>query len=94
MRLRALPQYRDTSIIVVSADTSRGRDDLRSSKLNVLDWLNKPVDFDRLVQLLVGPVAHEVNRRPRILHVDEDNIVARALGEIGDVVTVLSLIHI
>jgi signal transduction histidine kinase len=91
VRLRALPQYRDTSIIVVSADTSRGRDDLRSSKLNVLDWLNKPVDFDRLVQLLVGPVAHEVNRRPRILHVDEDNIVARALGEIGDVVTVNSI---
>ena len=49
VRLRALPQYRDTSIIVVSGDPSRGRDDLRSSKLNVLDWLNKPVDLDRLV---------------------------------------------
>jgi signal transduction histidine kinase len=91
VRLRALPQYRDTSIIVVSADTSRGRDDSRSSKLNVLDWLNKPVDFDRLVRLLAKPVAIEVNRRPRILHVDEDNAVARALSEIGDVVTVNSI---
>jgi signal transduction histidine kinase len=91
VRLRALPQYRDTPIIVVSGDPSGGRDDLRSSKLNVLDWLNKPVDFDRLVRLLAMPVVHEANRRPRILHVDEDNTVARALGEIGDVVTVNSI---
>ena len=91
VRLRALPQYRDTSIIVVSADPSRGRDDLRSSKLNIVDWLNKPVDFDRLVRLLAEPVVHEANRRPRILHVDEDNAVAHALSEIGDVVTVNSI---
>jgi DNA-binding NtrC family response regulator len=49
------------------------------------------VDFDRLVRLLAKPVAHEANRRPRILHVDEDNVVARALSEIGDVVTVNSI---
>jgi DNA-binding response OmpR family regulator len=86
-----LPQYRDTPIIVVSADTSRGRDDLRSPKLNVLDWLNKPVDFERLVRLLPKRAARDANKRPRILHVDEDNAVARALGEIGDVVTVNSI---
>ncbi len=91
VRLRELPQYRETPIIVVSGDTSRGRDDLRSSKLNVLDWLNKPVDFDRLARLLAKPVAREANRRPRILHVDEDNAVARALSAIGDVVTVNSI---
>lgn len=90
VRLRELPQYRDTSIIVVSADPSRGREDLRSSKLNVLDWLNKPVDFDRLMRLLQKP-AVRANRRPRILHVDEDDIVARALGDIADVVTVNSI---
>jgi signal transduction histidine kinase len=91
VRLRELPQYRETPIVVVSGDTSRGRDDLRSSKLDVLDWLNKPVDFDRLVRLLAKPVAREANRRPRILHVDEDNAVAHALGAIGDVVTVNSI---
>ncbi len=49
------------------------------------------MDFDRLVRLLAEPVAHEANRRPRILHVDEDNAVAHALGEIGDVVKVNSI---
>ena len=93
VRLRALPQYRDTAIIVVSGDPSRGRDDLRSSKLNVLDWLTKPVEFDRLVRLLAEPIVHGPNRRPRILHVDKDSAVARALGEIGDVVTVNSIVE-
>ena len=88
VRLRALPQYRDTPIIVVSGDPGSGRDDPRASQLSVLDWLNKPVDLDRLVRILVKPTAQQANRRPRILHVDEDNAVARALSEIGDVVTV------
>ena len=91
VRLREMPQYHDTPIVVVSGDTSRGRDDSRSSKLNVLDWLNKPVDFDRLVRLLAKPIVQKANRRPQILHVDEDNAVARALSDIGDVVTVNSL---
>src|SRR3984885_14395399 len=69
VHLRALPQYHDTPIIVVSGDPSCGRDDLRSSKLNVLDWLSKPVDLDRLVRLLAKPVVREGSRRPRILHV-------------------------
>jgi DNA-binding response OmpR family regulator len=64
---------------------------LRSSKLNVLDWLNKPVDFHRLVRLLDKPAVTEVRHRPRILHVDEDSAVARALSEVGDVVTVNSI---
>jgi PAS domain S-box-containing protein len=56
VRLRALPQYWDTPIIVVSADPDRGRSDQRSAKLNVLDWLNKPVDFDRLMRVLTKTV--------------------------------------
>jgi signal transduction histidine kinase len=91
VRLRELSQYRDTPIIVISADIGRGRDDLRSSKLNVLDWLNKPVDFDRLMRLLGGLAVRDPSRRPRILHVDEDNLVARALSKIADVVTVSSI---
>jgi len=61
LRLRQLPQYSDTPIIVVSADPSPGRDDVRSSKLNVVDWLKKPVDFARLVQGLPKPVIHHAS---------------------------------
>jgi signal transduction histidine kinase len=91
LRLREMPEYRDTPIVVVSADPDRGRGDSRSSELNVLDWLDKPVDFDRLRRVLTKPPAREANRRPRILHFNNANIVARALSEIADVVSVHSI---
>jgi DNA-binding response OmpR family regulator len=91
LRLRELPGYGETPIVVVSSDPSRGRNDLRSSKLNVLDWLNKPLDFDQLMRVLTKPVRHGAGRRPLILHIDGDNAVAQALGEIGDVVSISSI---
>jgi DNA-binding response OmpR family regulator len=91
LRLRAQAQHHDTPIIVVSGDPSWGYDDVRSSKLNVLDWLGKPVDFERLVEVLTASVASELNERPRILHVDDDHemltIVAAALSTTADVVS-------
>jgi len=91
LRLRELPRYGETPIIVVSADPSPGRHDLRSSKLNVLDWLNKPVDFNQLMRVLTKPILRGASGRPAILHIDGDNTVARALGEIGDVVSINSI---
>jgi PAS domain S-box-containing protein len=76
LRLRAQAQYHDTPIIVVSVDPSQGRDDVRSSRLNVLGWLGKPVDFDHLVQVLRESIASEENKPPRILHVDVDHDVS------------------
>jgi CheY-like chemotaxis protein len=91
LRLRELPQYRDTPIIVVSGDTLRGRDDLRSSKLNILEWVNKPINFEHLVRVLTKPAKREAPRRPRILHIDDDNVVAQALGRIAEVISVNSI---
>jgi PAS domain S-box-containing protein len=95
LRLRAQAQYRSTPIIVVSGEPSRGRDDARSSRLNVLGWLSKPVDFERLVRVLKDSIALESNKRPRILHVDDDHdvlaIVAEALRATTDVVSVDSI---
>jgi nitrogen-specific signal transduction histidine kinase/ActR/RegA family two-component response regulator len=61
LQLRQLPQYCDTPVIVVSSDPNRGRDDIRSSKLNVADWLQKPVDFERLVRGLPKPAPRQAN---------------------------------
>ena len=94
-RLRTQPHYHNTPIIVVSADPKRGRDDTRSSALNVLDWLSKPVDIDRLVRVLDRPIVRLTRERPRILHVDNDrdvlHLVARALASSADVMSVESI---
>lgn len=93
LRLRGQARYHDTPIFVVSGDPSGGRDDLRSSGLNVLACLRKPVDFEQLVAVLKASIAP--NRRPRILHVDDDHdmlaVAARALHILADVVSIDSL---
>jgi DNA-binding response OmpR family regulator len=52
VQLRALTEYADTPIIVVSANATLGRTDARSSELKVFHWLCKPVDFDYLMRVL------------------------------------------
>jgi DNA-binding response OmpR family regulator len=64
LHLRAQAKYHDTPIIVVSVDPGRGRDDVRSSRLNVLGWLSKPVDFEHLVKVLKTSIAPDSNERP------------------------------
>ena len=74
-----------TPIVVISADAARGRNDIRSSSLDVLDWLNKPIDTGQLVEVLKRPLARNGGKRPSILHIDDDasvrEIVAEAIGE-------------
>jgi PAS domain S-box-containing protein len=93
--LRAQPRYHNTPIVVVSADPKRGRDDKRSSTLNVLDWLQKPVDTERLLHVLSRPIVRDNYVRPRILHLDDDRdvlrLVAQALGSTAEVVSVESI---
>jgi DNA-binding response OmpR family regulator/nitrogen-specific signal transduction histidine kinase len=95
LSLRTQLQYQDTPIIVVSIDPIRGRDDVRSPKLNVLSWFSKPVDFHHLVLVLTTSIASEAHKRPCILHVDDDRnvltLVAQAFSTVADVVSVDSI---
>jgi DNA-binding response OmpR family regulator len=79
--LRGEPRYQNTPIVVISADPARGRDDLRSSSLHVLDWLNKPIDVGHLVEVLERPLARGTARRLHILHVDDDASVLRFVAD-------------
>jgi DNA-binding response OmpR family regulator len=93
--LRGEPRYQNTPIVVISADPARGRDDLRSSSLHVLDWLNKPIDIGHLVEVLDRPLARGGARRLQILHVDDDEsvlgYVADAVGQNCQVTSVVSV---
>jgi PAS domain S-box-containing protein len=93
--LRAQPQHHNTPIVVLSADAARGRDDIRSSSLDVLDWLNKPVDIPQLVEVLGRPLARGAGKRAHVLHIDDDadvlGVVAEALGRTCEVTSVSSI---
>jgi DNA-binding response OmpR family regulator len=60
-----------------------------------LDWLDTPIDVARLVRVLDRPIARNGKTRPRILHVDADakllRAVAAALGARAEVMSVASI---
>jgi DNA-binding response OmpR family regulator/anti-sigma regulatory factor (Ser/Thr protein kinase) len=91
--LRGQPHHGETPIVVISGDPARGRDDVRAPRLNILEWLNKPIDFARLTGILLA--ATSPRRRPLVLHVDDDPdvlaLVARELGPMADVISADSI---
>ena len=96
LHIRSNPHHRDTPVIVIAGDPDRGRTDVRSSHLNVLDWLRKPLDFEHLVQILGVALPPEQPKRLRILHVDDDRdvlaLVTHALRSTADVISADSLV--
>ena len=95
-QLRAQPQIYNTLLVVLSADLSPAHDEAQpSTLLNILDWLDTPIDVGRLVRVLDRPIVRNGNTRPRILHVDSDpellRVVANALGAKAEVMSVDSI---
>jgi PAS domain S-box-containing protein len=91
VRLRAQRDYRDIPIIVTSGDADQGRGDVRSSRLNILRWLGKPIAFGPMIEILKAATALPPRERPRILHVDDDHdvlaLVNQELRSMADVIS-------
>jgi PAS domain S-box-containing protein len=87
--LRSLPKTRDTPIIAVSSGSGSGGED--ATFLEVVDWLDKPVDIGRLSRALEWG-NQSFAGRPHILHIDDDPAelrrVAEALGDTAEIVSV------
>jgi len=90
LRLRALPYHGQMPIVVISGDPERGLSDVRSSRLNILEWFNKPIDFAHLTRTLQAATAPK-RARPRILHIDDNrdtlDVVARKLSPMAEVIS-------
>lgn len=95
-QLRAQPQIYNTLLVILSADLNQAHKGERpSTLLNIVDWLDSPIDVTRLVRVLDWPIARNGNTRPRILHVDSDpqllRVVANVLGTKAEVMSVDSI---
>lgn len=91
--LRAGPGTRDLPVVVVSADTARGM--ARGGALEVVDWMEKPFDQSRLRSAVAAIYKRQSERKPRILHVDDDpdilDVTAAALGTGAEITAADSL---
>jgi len=91
--IRELRQQEATAtlpIVVVSAKAQQGQEDLRGNSFKVIDWLDKPIDQNRLMLSLRQALHQRSSPRPRILHVENDvdilQVVAAILQETVDIV--------
>ena len=88
--IRARRDIQGVPIVVVSADAARGADP-SSRAFDVVEWMEKPVDPDRLAELVRGAVGNKGQGRAVILHVDDDRdireLVATALSGVGEVLS-------
>jgi PAS domain S-box-containing protein len=89
--LRGQHPGQKTLVIVACHDPQGTRDIERSRGLDVVAWIDKPVDSERLTGLLRSSLAPRRQTRPRILHVDDDRdvlgAIAHELGMIADVIS-------
>ena len=91
VRLRAQMHNRYIPIIVIAGDPDQGRSDVRSSRLNVLRWLNKPIAFEPFINILKVAITAPQRRRPRILHIDDDyDVLALVNHELRSIADVIS----
>ena len=90
--LRAAPGTRDLPIIVVSGTVDHNGD---GPLLDLVDWLEKPVDFSRLRAALQAALDRNPGAAPVILHVDDDQdlleVARGVLGRAGEVIAATSL---
>lgn len=80
--LREDPGTRDLPVVVVSASAAEGHVRLNTETLSVADWLQKPIDENRLVSTLRS-VVDGYAERPRVLHVEDDPDVRQVAAAIA-----------
>ena len=84
--LRARPETRGLPVVMVSGDVGRGM--ARGRSLEVIDWMEKPFDQNR-VHSAVEAISR-AGSRPRVLHVDDDRdileVTRAALSGAADVI--------
>jgi PAS domain S-box-containing protein len=84
-------------VIVVSGMKLGGLRELNGTILNVVDWLDKPIDQQRLLSAVRRAVrrTHGTDNTVRVLHVEDDRdfiqVFAALLGPLFEVVPALSL---
>ncbi len=90
--LRKSAKTRDLPILVISADVSQGL--AQAASLDVLDWIEKPLEIDRLLRA-IQTATDKPEGRPLVLHVEDEtdvcSVTASALAGVAIVESARSL---
>jgi DNA-binding response OmpR family regulator len=81
--LRANPATASLPIVVVCADTDNGQLRLNGGVTPLVGWLSKPVDQNKLLEVVRGSMRALPGHRPRVLHVEDDGDVRKIVSSIA-----------
>lgn len=70
--LRAATATQSLPVIFVSAEADKGRKELNGAAVGVLDWLQKPIDPQRLLQAIRIAARRSRETAATVLHVEDD----------------------
>jgi PAS domain S-box-containing protein len=80
--LRTREATRTLPVIVITARSRSAGDGASVSALQLADWLQKPIDPQRLLQSIRSVLSPARDRRARILHVEDDESLTRLVDEL------------
>jgi len=90
-QIRAQPRTRLLPVIIVSAKASESADRINGSAINIVDWLDKPLDDDRMAAAVRSAIAMNAQSTPRILHIEDDPDLIQIVGrQVGSHVSIVS----
>lgn len=78
--LRSQERTRLLPIVVVSAKAQQGREELSEAGFAVVDWLDKPIDQNRLIGVCKQAVSQNPNAKLKILHIEDNVDVSQVVG--------------
>ncbi|MES2218219.1 MAG: PAS domain S-box protein [Pseudomonadota bacterium] len=94
-QLRDDEKTRSLPVIVLSVLAQTGRALLNGDAISVIDWLDKPVDFNKLLKSIERIKQQHPDKMPRILHVEDNpdtrQIIATLLQEQAQIIPADSL---
>lgn len=94
-RLRRIPRHAETPIIATCTGLDQGRDDIKFANVNIVDWIDNPLDVEQLRGQIKESIDRSEIRPARILHVNDDPHVLAAAARVrrtdGVVVAVRSI---
>ncbi len=86
---RTIPGLREVPIMVVSANASAAGAEVNGGVFGVVDWLDKPINEDRLREGVRSAIANASKGIQRVLHVEDDADTAQVVGAVlGELATV------
>lgn len=89
--LRSMQAKADLPVIIISAVADEARKTLNGAAVGIIDWLEKPIDTMRLHAAIARIGQHTTERKPSILHVEDDEDVLKVISAgLGDEVAMTS----